>query len=173
MATVNISAQHSKDRRHYNGLTDEAVMEQLITDPGSPLLIIGVVRRTFAKIDDRQGGAVTPTINLDWVECPTIDEDKATIRKMLTRLLKDRTSQNAADTDFGPYVPPQGALLDEHGNLIDHDEEQDTTAGPWPGDKDHPNTLPTDQVFSDAEPEEVNAPEPDEVTKRRQRGGGR
>lgn len=109
--TVNISAQFSKDERHFNGLA--AIEDTLVEKPLERHVIVAVVETKFYKVNVHDGNTHTPTVRLIQVEA--LDGDAAAqAKQLLDAAYRARTGEKQA--------PPQDDLFSHAGADAEADE---------------------------------------------------
>jgi hypothetical protein len=111
--SVDIKASFSKKERPRNGL--ENIAGQLVKDPLTPVWIVARAFCPTTKVNNLEGGAITPVVQFDLIEPMLSNADEASARKLLDRAYKARNG----------HLPPEvlmGAKDDDDDDELDQDE---------------------------------------------------
>lgn len=110
--SVDIKAQFSKKERPRNGL--EHITKQLVDDPLTPIYIVARAFVPTTKVNNIEGGAVTPVVQLDLVEPMLSTADEAKAKALLDRAYKQRNG----------HLPPE-TLMGQHDDDPDEMEQDE------------------------------------------------
>jgi hypothetical protein len=100
--SVDIKAQFSRKEKPRNGL--EFIAGDLVKDPMTPRYIVARVFVPTSKVNNIEGGAVTPVVQLDLIEPMLSASDEAAAKKLLDRAYKHRNGHLPPDTLLGVHT---------------------------------------------------------------------
>lgn len=110
--SVNIKAQFSSDERPRNGL--ENIAKQLVDDPLTPVWIVARAFCPRTSVNNLEGGAITPVVQLDLIEPMLSTADEAKAKALLDRNYKARNGHLPPETLLGePEANPDELEQDE------------------------------------------------------------
>jgi len=115
--SVDIKATFSKKERPRNGL--ESIVKDLVTEPLTPRLVIGIVQCPTTKINNREGGARTPVVEFVFIEPMITQAEEAAARRLFDQAFKARTGKAPEPLSVQDPLPLDGDDED------DHDEDND------------------------------------------------
>lgn len=103
---VDIQASFTKKEKPRNGL--ENIIKELTEDPLARRFIVGVIECPTTKVDNRNGGALTPVVSLVYVEPMLSDVDVAAAKALFEGAYAARNGDLPEDELAYPGVAEDG-----------------------------------------------------------------
>jgi hypothetical protein len=121
--SVNIKAQFAAKERPRNGL--ENIAKQLVDDPLTPVWIVARAFCPRTSVNNLEGGAITPVVQLDLIEPMLTTADEAKAKALLDRNYKARNGHLPPETLLGEPEPADDDELEQDPLPLDGDDEGD------------------------------------------------